>query len=122
MVMRSRYDERFNESERYIFTVAPGDFYREYIGANACDPWGRCDDIKQDGSNNKLELKALTSNASNCSSSTCDYNETIKIKLSDDFLKDSVENAFNILLISKKKSHKIKISKAYLMGYLQIAQ
>ena len=45
-----------------------------------------------------------------------------QIKLSDDFLKDSVENAFNILLISKKKSHKIKISKAYLMGYLQIAQ
>ena len=35
MVMRSRYDERFNESEKYIFTVAPGDFYREYIGANS---------------------------------------------------------------------------------------
>jgi len=95
---------------------------REYIGANACNQWGRCDDIKQDGSNNKLELKALNSNASNCSSYTCNYNETIEIKLSDDFLKDSVENAFNILLISKKKSHKLKISKAYIMGYLKIAQ
>jgi glycosidase len=34
MVMRSRYDRRINNAEVYIFTVAPGDFYREYAGSN----------------------------------------------------------------------------------------
>ena len=34
MVMRSKYDKRINNSEVYIFTVAPGDFYREYVGSN----------------------------------------------------------------------------------------
>jgi hypothetical protein len=95
---------------------------RDYIGANACDQWGRCDDLKEDGSNNKLELTALTSNASNCSSFTCNYSEAVEIKISEDFLMDSLEKNLNIRLISKKKSHKIKISKAYLMGYIKIAQ
>ncbi len=35
MVMRSRYDRRINNSDVYIFIVAPGDFYREYVGSNA---------------------------------------------------------------------------------------
>ena len=30
IVMRSRYDERFKEAKKFIFLVAPGDFYREY--------------------------------------------------------------------------------------------
>ena len=34
MVMRSRYDRRIDNAEVYIFTVAPGDFYREYAGSN----------------------------------------------------------------------------------------
>ena len=34
MVMRSRYDQRINDGEVYIFTIAPGDFYREYAGSN----------------------------------------------------------------------------------------
>jgi hypothetical protein len=97
---------------------------RDYISANSCDQWGRCDDIKEDGSNNKLELTALTSNASNCSAYTCNYSETLEIKLSDDFLmaSASLEKDLNIRLISKKKNHKIKISKSYLMGYMKIAQ
>lgn len=35
IVMRSRYDYRFNESQKFVFLLAPGDFYREYIGANS---------------------------------------------------------------------------------------
>ena len=34
MVMRSRHDQRINNGEVYIFTIAPGDFYREYAGSN----------------------------------------------------------------------------------------
>ena len=34
MVMRSRHDQRINDGEVYIFTIAPGDFYREYAGSN----------------------------------------------------------------------------------------
>ena len=33
MVMRSRFDKRINNSEVFIFTIAPGDFYREYAGS-----------------------------------------------------------------------------------------
>jgi hypothetical protein len=95
---------------------------REYIGANACDQWGRCEDIKQDGSSNKLELTTLVSNASSCSSYTCNYSEAVVIKLSEDILKDSLKKDLKIRLISKKKSHKIHISNAYVMGYMKIAQ
>ena len=30
IVMRSKYDKRFNDAKKYIFLVAPGDFYRQY--------------------------------------------------------------------------------------------
>ena len=30
MVMRSKYDQRINNSDIVIFLVAPGDFYRDY--------------------------------------------------------------------------------------------
>ena len=35
IVMRSRYDYRFNDSQKFVFLVAPGDFYREYVSANS---------------------------------------------------------------------------------------
>ena len=95
---------------------------RDYFSANACDQWGRCEDAKEDGTNNKLKLKALTSNASNCTSYRCDYAEVIEIELSDVFLKNSLKKGLTIRLFSKKKNHKILISKAYLLGYLSIAQ
>ena len=34
IVMRSRYDQRLKNISKYIFLVAPGDFYREYADAN----------------------------------------------------------------------------------------
>ena len=95
---------------------------REYLSANLCDKWGRCEDLMMDGSNNKLELKVLSVNASGCTSNLCNFSETLEIKLTDKLLNNSIENGLNLKLISKKKDHKIKISKPYLMGYLQVAQ
>ena len=46
---------------------------REYLSAHICNQWGRCDAIKEDGSNNKLELIPISTNASNCNSFKCDY-------------------------------------------------
>ena len=34
IIMRSRYDQRLKNISKYIFLVAPGDFYREYADAN----------------------------------------------------------------------------------------
>ena len=95
---------------------------REYLSANICDKWGRCEDLSEDGSNNKLELKALSENASNCLADLCEYSENIEVILSDNFLNDSLEKGFSLNLISKKKSHKIKVPKPYLLGYLAVAQ
>jgi hypothetical protein len=95
---------------------------RNYYSANVCDKWGRCEDIKEDGTSNKLELKAISSDAANCSSYNCIYSEIVEIKLSNGFLKDAIEKGFAISLISKKKSHKINLSKAYLMGYIKSTQ
>jgi len=43
-------------------------------------------------------------------------------KLTDNFLKESINKGFTIRLNAKRKSNKIKVSKAYLMGYLQVAK
>lgn len=95
---------------------------RDYQSANMCDKWGRCEDTKEDGSSNKLESKAISVNASNCTVNTCDYSEIIEINLSDSFLNESIKNGFSLNLISKKKSHKFKVSKPYLLGYLAVVQ
>jgi len=95
---------------------------RDYFSANMCDKWARCEDLKEDGSSNKLEINSLSANASNCSSDSCDYNEVLEVILSEDLLNYSVERGLVIKLISKKKSHKAKISKPYLMGYLAVAK
>ena len=95
---------------------------RGYFSANACDKWGRCEVTKEDGTNNSLELNAISSDASNCSSYDCNYREIVEIKLSNDFLKDSSNRDSAISLISRNKTHKIMLSKAYLMGYLKAVQ
>ena len=95
---------------------------RDYFSAHICNQWGRCDATKEDGSNNKLELIPISSNASNCNSFKCDFSEIIEIPLSDDFLRDSSDKGISLSLISKKKTHKIKVSKPYLMGYLAKAK
>ena len=84
---------------------------REYLSAVFCDEWGRCDGEVQN-------LIILSSIATNCSSTSCDYNESMKLELSEVFLKNMINNGFTMKLTSKKKSHKIKVSRPYLMSYL----
>jgi hypothetical protein len=95
---------------------------RNYFSANVCDKWGRCEDLKEDGTSAKLDLKLLSSNAENCKAYTCTYTENMEITLIDGFLKDVIVNGYAINLISKNKNHKIKLSKAYLIGYLKAVQ
>lgn len=102
----------------YLTVAHNSKIQRDYIGANVCNKWGRCEALKEDGSSNTLEVKPLSSNASNCSSYNCDFIETMEINLNDDFLNKSFNTGITFNLISKKKSHKIKISTPYLMGYL----
>ena len=88
---------------------------RNYISANLCDKWSRCDD-------NSIEINNISTNASNCSSSSCDYKEIVEVNLSDEFLRNYIKKGFTIRINSKKNSNKVIISRVYLMGYLQVAQ
>ena len=102
----------------YLTVAHNSKIQRDYIGANICNKWGRCEAMKEDGSSNTLEVKPLSSNASNCSSYSCDFSETMEIILNDDYLNNTFDKGITFNLISKKKSHKIKIAVPYLMGYL----
>ena len=88
---------------------------RNYISANLCDEWGRCD-------GNNQEINVISENATNCTSNSCQYREVLEFNLSDDFLRNSADSGFTMRINSKRKTNKVKISKAYLMGYLKIAQ
>jgi hypothetical protein len=88
---------------------------RSFISANLCDQWSRCD-------GKSLEIINISAIASNCSSSRCDYKEIVGLNLTDDFLKDYIDKGFTISFNSKKSSSKVKISKAYLTGYLKVTQ
>jgi len=88
---------------------------RNYISANLCDEWGRCD-------GNNQEINVISENATNCTSNSCQYREVLELNLSDDFLRNSADSGFTMRINSKRKTNKVKISKAYLMGYLKIAQ
>ena len=88
---------------------------RNYNSVKFCDKWNNCDDSSQ-------EINVISVNASNCKNNRCDYLEKISLDLTDSFLKDSIEKGFSMRLISNKKTNSIKIPKAFLMGYLKVAQ
>lgn len=88
---------------------------RNYFAVKFCDRWNNCDDSSQ-------EINVISVNASNCKNNSCDYLEKISLDLTDSFLKDSIEKGFSMRLISNKKTSSIKIPKAFLMGYLKVAQ
>jgi hypothetical protein len=88
---------------------------RNYISANLCDEWGRCD-------NNKQQINVISVSLSNCTTSSCDFSEFLELNLGDQFLKDSINNGFTMSFNGKKKTSKIKVSSAYLKGYLKVAK
>ena len=99
----------------YITVVHNSKNKREYSSAIFCDSWGRCEDNEQD-------LITLSTNASNCSSNSCDYDQVMELALTNELLNEKMNDGFTLRLISKKKKHKIKISAPYLMSYLSIAK
>ena len=88
---------------------------RGYTSANFCDRWGRCNGEMK-------EIKAVSVNASNCKSNSCQFKEIVELDLSDEFLTNSLDSGFSLRLYSNKSSNKISISKAYLMGYLSMVK
>jgi len=88
---------------------------RSFISANLCDRWGRCE-------GETFEINNISVLASNCSSSNCEYNEIVELDLSDDFLRDHVNQGFIFRFNANKGSSKVKVSKVYLAGYLKVAQ
>jgi hypothetical protein len=91
---------------------------RTYLSANLCDKWMRCDGV----TSNALELEVTSSKGTNCSTTGCNFIEEMELNLNDDFLRDFSDTGFTIRFNSKKKFNKIKVSKAYLMGYLKVVK
>jgi len=87
---------------------------RNYSSASLCDKWQGCENGE------KLDINLVSSSASNCSSSACEYTEIIELSLSDDFLRSNVDEGFSISFNSKKATNKITIASSYLKGYLQV--
>jgi len=88
---------------------------RNYVSANLCDEWNRCD-------TNEQAINLLSSTGTNCTTASCDYIELLELNLSDDFLKSVADKGLSFRFNSKRKSNKVKVSKAYLMGYLKVAK
>jgi len=88
---------------------------KNYSSASFCDKWRSCEN------EDLLDITLISSSASNCSPSACDYTEVIELNLTDDFLKSSMDDGFSVSFISKKSTNKITIASDYLKGYLKIA-
>ena len=88
---------------------------RNYYSASFCDIWEGCNN------GNDSDIVLISANASGCNSSGCNYNEIVKLNLGDDLLKKYMESGLSINFNSKIFTNKIKLSPAYIQGYLKIA-
>lgn len=88
---------------------------RNYDSVKFCDKWNNCSDTSQ-------IINSVSVNASDCKNNSCNFTEVMNLNLTQDFLNVSIDKGFSMRLISKKKTNKIDLSKAYLMGYLKVAQ
>ena len=87
---------------------------RGYHSLISCDNWNNCEQ--------KIEIITSPARGSNCKNNSCDYQEVFEVDLTDEFLRNTIVDGFSMRLISDKKTNKIEIPKAYLMGYLKVAQ
>ena len=87
---------------------------RKYLTANLCDKWMRCD-------GNEQKLVVISSNASNCLTNGCDYQESMNIPISNELLTSRMEDGFTIKINTKRGSSKIKVPSAYIKGFLKVA-
>ena len=87
---------------------------RQYLSANLCDKWMRCD-------GNEQALIVISSNASGCLKTGCNYVEKMELSFEDELLKNMIDSGFTLRINTKRSSNKIKVPSAYLRGYLKIA-
>lgn len=87
---------------------------RGYHSLISCDKWNNCEQ--------QIEIKTSVARGSNCNNNSCDYQEVFEVDLTDEFLRNTIVDGFSMRLISDKKTNKIELPKAYLMGYLKVAQ
>lgn len=88
---------------------------RNYTSVDFCDKWNNCEIESQ-------KIVTTSSGAFNCSSVSCSFVEEMEIKLSDEFLRKTLDIGFSMLLISEKKTTKVKINKPFIMGYMNLAK
>ena len=91
------------------------DEIRNYNSASFCDKWQGCENEEM------VDIILLSSKASDCSYSSCVYNEVMELKLSDDFLRKNMEEGFSVAFNSKRFSNKAIVTSAYIKGYLLVA-
>jgi len=88
---------------------------KNFSSASFCDKWQGCENEAQ------VDITLISSIASNCSPSECDYIEEVELNLTDDFLRSRMDDGFSVSFNSKKSTDKITIASNYLKGYLVIA-
>jgi len=88
---------------------------KNYSSASFCDKWQGCENEAQ------VDIALISSNASNCSPSQCDYTEVMELNLTDVFLRSIMDDGFSVNFNSKKSTNEITIASDYLKGYLKIA-
>ena len=88
---------------------------RGYSSANLCDKWNRCDLDQRD-------VTVISTDASNCSPTSCDFTEVMELDLAGYFLTANMDDGFTMRFNSKKSTNKITVSSAYIKGYLKIAK
>ena len=89
---------------------------RNYSYANICDKWKRCEDGK------KIDISLSSANASECTSSSCNYTEVMRLSLSNDILQDNMDSGLILRLYSKKETTKVNLSSAYIKAYLEATE
>jgi len=88
---------------------------KNYSYASICDKWQGCKNAE------KLDIALISSSASSCTTDNCDYTEILELNLSDDFLRNNMEEGFSVSFNSKKSTNEITIASDYLKGYLKVA-
>ena len=104
------------EHQLHLSLKYTADNWRNYNTASFCDKWQGCGDEDQ------VNISLISSKASGCNNSSCDYNEIMELSLSDDFLRSNMDLGFSVKFNSKgSNTNKITLSPSYIKGYLKVA-
>jgi len=89
---------------------------RNYNSASFCNKWDGCVNEEQ------VDIVLISSDASSCSNLVCNYKEIMELDLSNDFLRQNMEEGFSVRFNSKSfYKNKISIPSSYIKGYLNKA-